>query len=88
MTDATVVAPAKINLHLRVGPARADGFHPLLTWMVTVGLSDGLTVRPGRRPGVHAATTRRCRPTGGTWSSRRSPRWPPGSAATRPWPST
>src|SRR5437870_1815218 len=32
-----VPAPAKINLHLRVGPARqADGFHPLLTWMTTV----------------------------------------------------
>jgi 4-diphosphocytidyl-2-C-methyl-D-erythritol kinase len=36
-------APAKINLHLRVGPARSDGFHPLLTWMTTVGLSDRLT---------------------------------------------
>src|SRR4051794_16508022 len=35
-------APAKINLHLRVGPVRADGFHPLLTWMVTVGLFDTL----------------------------------------------
>src|SRR5690242_4936090 len=28
--------PAKINLHLRVGPRRrADAFHPLLSWMVT-----------------------------------------------------
>ena len=44
MTDRTVLAPAKINLHLRVGPARADGFHPLLTWMVTVGLADVLTI--------------------------------------------
>ncbi len=44
--SAAVLAPAKINLHLRVGPARADGFHPLLTWMVTVGLADGLTVTP------------------------------------------
>src|SRR3954468_8516804 len=35
-------APAKINLHLRVGPLRADSFHPLLTWMVTVGLFDTL----------------------------------------------
>ena len=39
-----VPAPAKINLHLRVGPARSDGFHPLLTWMVTVGLFDTLTL--------------------------------------------
>src|SRR5690348_10232798 len=37
-----IPAPAKINLHLRVGPPRADGFHPLLTWMVTVGLFDTL----------------------------------------------
>lgn len=37
--------PAKINLHLRVGRRRgSDGFHPLLTWMVTVGLFDTLTV--------------------------------------------
>ena len=40
-----VPAPAKINLHLRVGPPRRDdqGFHPLLTWMVTAGLFDTLT---------------------------------------------
>jgi len=40
-----VPAPAKINLHLRVGPPRAsdDNFHPLLTWMVTAGLFDTLT---------------------------------------------
>lgn len=37
-----VHAPAKINLHLRVGPARADGFHPLMSWMCTVGLFDTL----------------------------------------------
>jgi 4-diphosphocytidyl-2-C-methyl-D-erythritol kinase len=33
-------APAKINLHLRVGPPTADGFHPLLSWMATVALFD------------------------------------------------
>lgn len=45
MTDVTrVAAPAKINLHLRVGPVRADGFHPLMTWMATVGLGDTLSV--------------------------------------------
>jgi 4-diphosphocytidyl-2-C-methyl-D-erythritol kinase len=37
-----VLAPAKINLHLRVGPPTADGFHPLLSWMVTVSLFDKL----------------------------------------------
>ena len=35
-------APAKINLHLRVGRRRDDGFHPLLSWMCTVGLFDTL----------------------------------------------
>jgi 4-diphosphocytidyl-2-C-methyl-D-erythritol kinase len=44
-------APAKINLHLRVGPRRSDGFHPLLTWMVTVGLFDTLELNPVDSPG-------------------------------------
>lgn len=39
-----VACPAKINLHLRVGRQRADGFHPLLSWMCTVGLFDTLTL--------------------------------------------
>src|SRR6266487_2505501 len=39
-----LAAPAKINLHLRVGPLRADGFHPLVSWMSTVGLFDMLTI--------------------------------------------
>jgi 4-diphosphocytidyl-2-C-methyl-D-erythritol kinase len=39
-----LLAPAKINLHLRVGPPRADGFHPLVSWFVTVGLFDMLTL--------------------------------------------
>jgi 4-diphosphocytidyl-2C-methyl-D-erythritol kinase len=39
-----LLAPAKINLHLRVGRRRDDGFHPLLTWMCTVGLFDSLTL--------------------------------------------
>jgi len=38
-----VLSPAKINIHLRVGPRRHDGFHPLLSWMTTVGLFDTLT---------------------------------------------
>src|SRR4051812_41369479 len=42
-----LLAPAKINLHLRVGPLGADGyvgFHPLVSWMVTVGLFDTLII--------------------------------------------
>jgi 4-diphosphocytidyl-2-C-methyl-D-erythritol kinase len=37
-----LLALAKINLHLRVGPPRHDGFHPLLSWMCTIGLFDDL----------------------------------------------
>src|SRR5258706_10100852 len=37
-------APAKINLHLRVGPIRADGFHPIVSWMSTIGLFDILMI--------------------------------------------
>jgi 4-diphosphocytidyl-2-C-methyl-D-erythritol kinase len=40
-----LLVPAKINLHLRVGPRREDGFHPLMTWMVTVGLFDTLELK-------------------------------------------
>jgi 4-diphosphocytidyl-2-C-methyl-D-erythritol kinase len=40
----TVRAPAKINLHLGVGAARADGYHPLHTVYQAVGLYDDLTV--------------------------------------------
>src|SRR5690348_8447530 len=39
-----VQAPAKINLHLRVGPLRRDGFHPIVSWMSTVGFFDILEI--------------------------------------------
>jgi 4-diphosphocytidyl-2-C-methyl-D-erythritol kinase len=48
-----VAVPAKINLHLRVGPPTADGFHPLGSWMVTVGLFDNLEFTLTPTPGVH-----------------------------------
>jgi 4-diphosphocytidyl-2-C-methyl-D-erythritol kinase len=38
-------SPAKINLSLRVGPVQDDGFHPLVSWMATVGLFDTLAFR-------------------------------------------
>ncbi|HEY7117614.1 MAG TPA: hypothetical protein VH475_13580, partial [Tepidisphaeraceae bacterium] len=48
-----VLAPAKINLHLRVGPpTAADGFHPLSSWMVTVGLFDNLEFIRVTPPGI------------------------------------
>jgi 4-diphosphocytidyl-2-C-methyl-D-erythritol kinase len=48
----SVSAPAKINLSLGVGPARADGFHPLATVYQAVGLYDRVTVTPSADVGV------------------------------------
>ncbi|MCC6239163.1 MAG: 4-(cytidine 5'-diphospho)-2-C-methyl-D-erythritol kinase [Phycisphaerales bacterium] len=48
-----ISAPAKVNLHLRVGPARADGFHPVLSWMTTIGLFDKLEFSPGQQGAIH-----------------------------------
>jgi 4-diphosphocytidyl-2-C-methyl-D-erythritol kinase len=36
----TLLSPAKINLHLRVGPLDAAGYHPLRSWMITTTLHD------------------------------------------------
>lgn len=40
-----VRVPAKVNLHLGVGPLRADGFHELVTVYHAIGLYDEITVR-------------------------------------------
>jgi len=49
VTSGEVVAraPAKVNVHLGVGPLRADGFHELRTVYLAVSLFDTVTVRPG-----------------------------------------
>ena len=47
-----VLSPAKINLHLRIGPPGSDGFHPLMSWFVTVGLFDTMGISPLNRPGI------------------------------------
>ncbi|MEU2350298.1 4-(cytidine 5'-diphospho)-2-C-methyl-D-erythritol kinase [Modestobacter sp. NPDC049651] len=39
-------APAKVNVHLGVGPLRDDGFHELQTVYLAVSLFDTVTVRP------------------------------------------
>ncbi len=42
-----VRVPAKINLHLGVGPVRPDGFHELNTVYHAIGLYDEITARRG-----------------------------------------
>jgi 4-diphosphocytidyl-2-C-methyl-D-erythritol kinase len=41
--SVTVVVPAKINLHLGVGPVRADGYHDLATVFHAINVSDTVT---------------------------------------------
>ena len=48
-------APAKINLDLRVGPRRADGYHDISTVFQTLALHDVVHVTP--RPGSVVVTT-------------------------------
>ena len=43
------LAPAKVNLFLHVGPARADGYHPLASLVAFAGLGDRVTVQPADR---------------------------------------
>lgn len=51
-TTVQVRAPAKINLHLGVGPRRGDGFHELLTIFHAVSLYDILTITPAATPSL------------------------------------
>lgn len=53
----TVLAPAKINLILRILDRRADGFHNLWSLMQTVGLEDELVIQLSRN---HADIRLRC----------------------------
>ena len=45
--EVVVRAPAKVNVHLAVGPLRPDGFHELRTVYLAVSLFDTVTVRAG-----------------------------------------
>ncbi len=51
MADRIVIAaPAKLNLVLRVGPPRADGFHPVASLLVALdGLADTVALTRARR---------------------------------------
>ena len=46
-TRVTVHAPAKINLHLGVGPLRPDGYHELHNLFHAVDLTDEVVATPG-----------------------------------------
>ena len=46
MTAVTARAPAKVNLQLAVGPARAHGYHDVVTVYHAVSLFDEVTVSP------------------------------------------
>jgi 4-diphosphocytidyl-2-C-methyl-D-erythritol kinase len=48
----TVRSFAKINLGLRIGASRSDGFHELLTVYQTMGLHDVIRVSVGRGQGI------------------------------------
>ena len=48
----TVRSFAKINLGLRIGPPRPDGFHQLLTVYQTIGVHDLVRVSVGRGSGI------------------------------------
>ena len=50
--SVTVRVPAKVNVQLAVGAARADGFHDLANVFLAVGLHDEVTVTPADELGV------------------------------------
>jgi hypothetical protein len=51
-TRVTVRVPAKVNLHLSVGPVRKDGFHELVTVYHAISLYDEVVVEPAERISV------------------------------------
>lgn len=44
-----VIAPAKINTFLSVGPPDASGYHPLRSYFAAISLADTLRITPGTR---------------------------------------
>ncbi len=51
-TEVLVRVPAKVNIELRVGPRRSDGFHQLATVYQAVGLHDTVGVRSASEWGI------------------------------------
>ena len=80
----TVRAPAKVNLHLGVGPRRADGYHEVVTVLQAVGLYDELTVtevEPGEATGDGPAVTATVEISGEGPSFVTRNRWPSSSTS-------
>lgn len=48
LSEVTVLAPAKVNLILRILDRRSDGYHNLWSLMHTVGLEDEVSIRLNR----------------------------------------
>jgi 4-diphosphocytidyl-2-C-methyl-D-erythritol kinase len=58
-TSIRVRVPAKINLHLAVGPRRPDGYHDIVSIMQTVSLHDLLRIRGAAGgPAAHPSARR------------------------------
>ncbi|MGZ9099794.1 MAG: 4-(cytidine 5'-diphospho)-2-C-methyl-D-erythritol kinase, partial [Brevundimonas sp.] len=49
MAPIRILAPAKVNLFLHVGPVAADGYHPLASLVAFADVGDGVTVQPAER---------------------------------------
>jgi len=49
MATVRLLAPAKVNLFLHVGPVAADGYHPLASLVAFADVGDGVSVQPADR---------------------------------------
>ena len=56
MTSLRIVAPAKINLGLRVGDRRPDGYHDIVTVIVPLELADEMHIKPAKS-GIRVSIT-------------------------------
>ncbi|MBN1519949.1 MAG: 4-(cytidine 5'-diphospho)-2-C-methyl-D-erythritol kinase [Spirochaetales bacterium] len=52
MTSLSTDAPAKINIHLAIGPRRKDGYHGLASVFQAISLADTVTVGLDTEPGI------------------------------------
>lgn len=50
MSGLSIFAPAKVNLHLAVGPVAPDGYHPVETVLQALALGDRITITEAESP--------------------------------------